>query len=77
MEKFFITIGHDGNGQQYEVRDYPHHENDTCKFEILLDGSVVLNLEPDGKFLRTCKNPGGLDEEVIHQIIERVEAYEL
>lgn len=73
MEKHLIKIGHGGNEHTYEVRDYPHHEKDTCKFEVLLNDNIVLKLDPDGAFLRECANPGDLDDEEIHLIIERVE----
>jgi hypothetical protein len=35
------------------------------------------SLEPDGRFLRTCQNPGALDEDIIHAIMENIEALHL
>jgi len=75
-ENFQIAIGQ-VNVQTFEVRDYIHHEKDKCKFEIHKSGQLILSLEPDGDFLRVCKNPGELDEETIHLICDKIESYHL
>ena len=75
-ENFQIAIGQ-VNVQTFEVRDYIHHEKDKCKFEIYKSGQLILSLEPDGDFLRVCKNPGELDEETIHLISDKIESYHL
>ena len=76
MERFQIIIGNNP-AQTFEVRDYVHHENDRCKFEVFQDGKMLLSLEPDEDSLRTCKNLGGLEAETIHLIIDKIEYYYL
>jgi hypothetical protein len=78
MENYFeISIGHGKDLKTFEVKDYAHHEGDQCKFEVFSSGKLVLSLEPDGRFLRTCQNPGGLDEDIIHAIMDNIEALHL
>lgn len=78
MENHFeISVGHGPELKTFEVRDYAHHEEDQCKFEVYETGRLVLSLEPDGHFLRTCKNPGALDDDTIHVIMDTIEALHL
>ena len=76
MESFQIVIGNNP-AQTFEVRDYLHHEEDRCKFEVFQDGKMLVSLEPDEDSLRICKNPGRLDVETIHLIIDKIEYYYL
>jgi hypothetical protein len=59
------------------VKDFVHHEDGKCKFEVYLLGQLILSLEPDDDSFRTCKNPGKLKQEMINQIIDQIEAYHL
>ena len=80
METFSVTIGHEPNVQTFDVKDYAHDIDDEChrcKFEVFRDGTFVLSLQPDDSFLRTCANPGILDEGIIHQIIGKIESHSL
>lgn len=76
IESFQIVIDNN-SAQTFEVRDYVHHEDDQCKFEVFQDGIMLLSLEPDEDSLRVCKNPGGLDTETVHLIIDKIEHYYL
>jgi hypothetical protein len=78
MENIFeITLGHGEDLKTFEVKDYMHHEDDKCKFEVFLLGKLILSLEPDGDFLRVCKNPGELDEQTVHMISDKIESHHL
>jgi len=78
MEKIRISIEKDREVMQFEVAEYLHHEGDRCKFDIFKNGEFVVGLEPDAhEYLRICKNPGILDEEVIYLIADKIEALQL
>ncbi len=78
MENYFeINIGHGPDLKTFEVKDYAHHEEGHCKFEVYELGKLVLSLEPEGHFLRTCQNPGVLNDDTIHAIMENIEALHL
>jgi len=77
-ENFFeISLGHGEDRRSYMVKDYEKSEDGQCKFEVFLAGKSILSLEPDGDTFRSCKNPGALDEETVHQIIYQIESYHL
>jgi hypothetical protein len=78
MEKIRIKIQKDREVIQFEVAEYLHHEGDRCKFDVFKDGEFVVGLEPDAhEYLRICKNPGILNEEIIYLIADRIEALQL
>ena len=79
MDKFLVTVAQDEEVYHFEVQEYLHHEDDDkCKFEIYNEGQLVAGLEPDKhEYLKICKNPGKVDEGVLHLIIEQLEAYNL
>jgi hypothetical protein len=78
MEKFKIDILKDNKTFHFEVADYLHHDGEQCKFEVFLDGNLVASFEPDAhEYLRVCKNPGNLDEEILHIVAHRIEASHL
>jgi hypothetical protein len=77
-ENFFeISLGHGEDMRTYMVKDYEKSEDGQCKFEVFLAGKLILSLEPDGDTFRSCENLGGLNDETIHQVIDRIEAYHL
>ena len=78
MEKIKINIEKNHELLQFEVAEYLHHEGDRCKFDVFKDGQFVVGLEPDAhEYLRICKNPGVLNEEVIYLIADKIEAMQL
>jgi hypothetical protein len=78
MEKFDITIKKGKQELVFGVKDYPHHEDEKCKFEIFKDDKLVLSLDPDPhETLTVCKNPGNLDNELVHLIADKLEAYQM
>ena len=77
-ENFFeISLGHGEDMRTYIVKDYEKSEDGQCKFEVFLAGKSILSIEPEDDTFRSCKNPGGLDDETIHQIIDQIESYHL
>lgn len=78
MELFKIAVSKDEETFEFEVADYIHHEGEQCKFEIYRSGQMVAGFEPDShQFLHICKNPGNINEEVLHLIADKIEALNL
>ncbi|HAL83196.1 MAG TPA: hypothetical protein DCO83_14005 [Mucilaginibacter sp.] len=78
MENVFeITVGYGHQLQPFEVKDSSNLKGVRSKFDVFRKGLLVLTVEPDGDYLRTCKNPGGLDKETINQVIDKIEAHYL
>jgi hypothetical protein len=51
---------------------------DKCEYEVFSRSVLVAVFEPDeNEYIHICRNAGGLDEEVIVQIADRIEAYYL
>jgi hypothetical protein len=78
MEKFEISVSIKNENQHFEVRDYMHHEGDQCKYEVFKEGDFIGSFEPDNhKILHICKNPGLVDENVLHLIADELEGYNI
>lgn len=78
MEKFEISVTVNDQPQHFEVRDFMHHEGDQCKYEIFSRGEFIGSLEPGAhKILHICKNPGIVDEALLHLIAEQLELYNI
>jgi hypothetical protein len=76
MEIFQISVTWDNQVYHLEIRDYMHHEGYKCKYEILRDGQFIGSLEPGAhKILHICKNPGLVDEGLLHEVAGQLEAY--
>lgn len=74
MEKFEISVAVDNENQHFEIRDYMHHEEDKCKYEVFKDGQFIGSLEPDNhKVLHICQNPGVVTENVLYLICDQLE----
>ena len=75
MEEFSINITQEDKPLQYRIVD---KETDRCEFEVYLDSILMAVFEPDeNEYIHICQNPGGLDEEIIVQIADRIEAHYL
>ena len=49
-----------------------------CEYEVFAGGQLVAVFEPDeDEYIHICRNPGGLGEEIIVQIADRIEAHYL
>jgi hypothetical protein len=78
MEKFEISVAIDNNNEHFEVRDYMHHEDEKCKYEIFRDGQFIGSLEPDNhKCLHVCKDAGVVPAHTLHLIAEQLEGYHI
>ena len=75
MEAFDIQIIQEQKTIAYRVLD---KQTDKCEFEVYLDERLLAIFEPDeDEYIHICRNPGGLDEEVIVQIADRIEGHYL
>jgi hypothetical protein len=72
MRNFEVVIGHGKESEVFAVRDNKDHDDNKCQFEVFRNDEVVLSLESEGPYLRTCSNPGNLAEETIYQIIAKI-----
>jgi hypothetical protein len=76
MEKHVIEIEKDHTKLSFEVKDYPQHDDDRCKFEVFKDSSFIASFEPDRHgLLHICKSSGKVEEEVLHLIADKIEAF--
>ena len=73
MEEFSISVWQEQKAFDYRIID---KHTDRCEFEVYLDNVLMAVFEPDeNEYIHICRNPGGLDEEVIVQIADRIEAH--
>ena len=76
MENYPITIIVDEEAHYFEVGEYPHHNEEQCKYKVFEQGVYVASFEPDAQdFLLICQNPGGIDEEVLHLLANKIEVH--
>ena len=75
MEKFEISVTGADELFNFQV---VNNGADKCEYEVFAGDQLVAVFEPneDG-YIHICRNPGGLDEEVIVQIADRIEAHYL
>lgn len=73
METFTVEITQQDAKVHYRIVD---KQTDRCEFEVYLREALVAVFEPDeDEYIHICRNPGGLDEEVIVQIADRIEQH--
>ena len=73
MEEFTIKITQESGQMEYRVVD---EETGKCEFEVYLSKVLMTVFEPDeNEYIHICRNPGGLDEEVIVQIADGIGAH--
>ncbi|MES2808231.1 MAG: hypothetical protein V4619_06380 [Bacteroidota bacterium] len=78
MEKFEISVAVDNQHQHFEIRDYMHHHDEKCKYEIFKDGQFIGSLEPDNhKELHICKDAGVVPVSTLHLIADQLEGYNI
>jgi hypothetical protein len=78
MEKFEISVTQNRQNLHFEVRDYMHHTDGQCKFEIYKDGVFIASFEPGPhKHLNICKDAGIEKEELLNLIAGQLETYDL
>jgi len=76
MENYTITIRKDKQVHHFEVGEYPHHEEDKCKYKVFENGGYVASFESDSHdFLHICQNPGEVDEELLHLLADKIEKH--
>jgi hypothetical protein len=74
MEIFEISVTYNNQNYHLEVRDYMHHEDEKCKYEVYDNGDFIGSFEPDNhKILHICKNPGVVNEELLHLVADQLE----
>ena len=72
MEKFEISVAGTDELFNFQV---VNNGADKCEYEVFAGDQLVAVFEPnEDEYIHICRNPGGLDEEVIVQIAGRIEA---
>ena len=73
MEKFNIRITEAGEAFEFQV---VNKGTEKCEYEVYAAEQLVAVFEPDeDEYIHICRNPGGLDEEIIVQIAGLIEAH--
>ncbi|MFD0766993.1 hypothetical protein ACFQZI_19195 [Mucilaginibacter lutimaris] len=76
MESYQIAVTKDTETHQFEIGEYPHHEDGRCKYRVFENGVYVASFEPDAHhLLHICQNPGHVEEEILHLLADKIEAY--
>lgn len=74
MEKFIISIEDQQNVIDFEIREYPHLEEHSCKFEVYQDDKFVAGFEPDlHGVLHLCKDNKIVDPKILDEICTNIE----
>jgi hypothetical protein len=75
MERFEISVAGTDELFNFQV---VNKETESCEYEVYAGDQLVAVFEPDeNEYIHICRNPGGLDEEIIVRIADRIEAHYL
>lgn len=78
MEVFEISVSSNNEYHHFEIRDYMHHDGEQCKYEVYKNGVFIVSFQPGPhKHLHICKNAGIEKEELLNQIADQLESYNL
>ncbi|PRY53310.1 hypothetical protein B0I27_104320 [Arcticibacter pallidicorallinus] len=75
MENFSIKVDYAEKIHEFEVGEYPHYDDERCKYRVYKDGTYVASFEPDRQnYLHVCQNAAGLDEELLDLLADYIES---
>jgi hypothetical protein len=75
METFNISVSGKDTVFYFQV---VNKGTEKCEFQVYAGEQLAAVFEPnEDEYIHICRNPGGLDEEVIVQVADRIEAYYL
>ena len=75
MERFEISVAGTDELFNFQV---VNKGTESCEYEVYAGDQLVAVFEPDeDEYIHICRNPGGLDEEVIVRIADGIEAHYL
>lgn len=75
MENYSVKVSYAEELHQFEVGEYPHYDDERCKYRIYKDGTYVASFEPDRQnYLHVCQNIAGLDEELLNLLADHIES---
>ncbi len=76
MEKFEISFKTNKGIRHFEVKDYMHHDANSCKYEVFENGRFVASFEPDSyKHLHVCQEAGILQGNMLDVLATELERY--
>jgi hypothetical protein len=69
-----ISVKHYKKTYNFDVGEYPHHDQLRCKFNVYYQGKLVASFAPDRQhLLQLCKNYGNLREPLLNLIADKIE----
>ena len=75
MDNITITVSYDKELHHFKVGEYPHHDGERCKYRVFENGAFVASFQPDAQnYLHICQNAGGLNEELLYELVDQIEA---
>ncbi|RYU91292.1 hypothetical protein EWM62_04965 [Mucilaginibacter terrigena] len=75
MESYQVAITKDTKTHRFEIGEYPHHKDGSCKYRVFENGVYVASIEPDTHhLLHICQNPGHIAEDILHLLADKIEA---
>ncbi|WP_114941343.1 hypothetical protein [Mucilaginibacter endophyticus] len=75
MANYLISITLGWKLYHCEVGEYPHHDENRCRYRVYEDEKLVASFEPDAQDdLQVCKNTAGLVDELLHLLADQIEA---
>ncbi|MET3981193.1 hypothetical protein ABIB62_003730 [Mucilaginibacter sp. UYP25] len=76
MESYQVTVTKDAKTYQFEIGEYPHPDDGRCKYRVFENGVFIASFEPDAQhLLQICQNPGHVNENILHLLADKIEAY--
>jgi hypothetical protein len=76
MDNYHIIFTVDKQMHHFEIGEYLHPDGESCKVKVFQEGKFVASFQPDyHNFLHICQNPGNLDEGLLYQLADRIEAH--
>jgi hypothetical protein len=78
MELFEISVSYNNKPHHFEVRDYMHHDGESCKFEVFKEGVFIVSFEPGPhKRLHICRDGAVEAEELLDLIADELESFNI
>lgn len=76
MENYPIIIQAGKKLHRFEIGEFLHDDGENCKIRVFKEGRFVASFQQDyHQYLQICQNPGNLDEKLLYQLAEKIEAH--
>lgn len=76
VENYPIVLNVDKQMHHFEIGEYLNEDGQSCKVKVFQEGKLVASFQPDDhNYLHICKNPGNIDELLLHLLADQIEAH--